>query len=150
MPYKNIITFCQVKNGGKDDMMDGKRVYVGETACSLYKHSKEHKADKEGNQGDSQQVKHWILDHPELNAPPRLKFKLISSFKYPLTRQLSEAVRIKRRGVDILNSKAEYSCCQVSQLGIKWKAGNIKMIKAARKKRIFQEKKMILTDWKQW
>ena len=65
-------------------------------------------------------MKHWVLDHPELNAPPKFKFKfkLISSFKDSLTRQISDAVRIKMRGVEILNSKSEFNRCRVPRLRI--------------------------------
>ena len=67
---------------------------------------------------ESHQVKHWQLEHKELNAPPRFKFSIVSTFTDPLTRQLSESVRIERRGADILNSRSEYSRCQVPRLRI--------------------------------
>ena len=51
-------------------------------------------------------------------APPKFKFKIVRSFQDPLTRQLSEAVRIELRGEEILNSKAEYSRCRVSRLRV--------------------------------
>ena len=63
-------------------------------------------------------MKHWVLDHPELSVPPKFKFKLISSLIDLLTRQISEAVRIKRRGVEILNSKSEFNRCRVPRLRI--------------------------------
>jgi hypothetical protein len=50
-------------------------------------------------------MKHWVLDQPELDAPPKFKFKIISSFSDSLTRQISEAVRIEQRGELLLNSK---------------------------------------------
>ena len=63
---------------------------------------------------ESHQIKHWLLDHPELE----FKFTIISSFGDPLTRQLSESVRIEQRGANILNSKAEYSRCRVPRLKV--------------------------------
>ena len=36
----------------------------------------------------------------------------------PLSRQLAEAVRIERRGLEILNSKSEFSRCRVPRLVI--------------------------------
>ena len=60
-------------------------------------------------------------------APPKFKFKIVITFKDPLTRQLSEAVRIELRGDEILISKAEYSRCRVPRLRVdmhqrgKWK-----------------------------
>ena len=105
---------------GEKGQDDGRGVYVGESARSLYEKSKEHESDKEGRLEESHQVKHWVLDHPELNAPPKFKFKfkLISSFKDSLTRQISDAVRIKMRGVEILNSKSEFNRCRVPRLRI--------------------------------
>ena len=43
---------------------------------------------------------------------------IISSFKDPLFRQLSEDVRIELRGENILNSKAEFSRCRVPHLKV--------------------------------
>ena len=63
-------------------------------------------------------MKHWHLDHPELREPPKFKFKIISSFQDPLTRQLAESVRIERRGASNLNSKSEYSRCRVPHLRV--------------------------------
>ena len=71
-------------------------------------------------------MKHWVLDHPELDAPPRFKFKIISSFSDPLTRQILEAVRIEQSGDLLLNSKSEFNRCRVPRLKIDmegWKAG---------------------------
>ena len=82
--------------------------------------------DRNDEEEDSHQMKHWVLDHPELDAPPKFKFKIISSFSDPLTRQISEAVRIEQRGDLILNSKSEFNRCQVPRLKIDmegWKAG---------------------------
>ena len=97
---------------------DGKGVYVGESSRSIYERAKEHTADRVGFQEDSHQIKHWLSSHEELLAPPAFKFKIISTFQDPLSRQLSEAVRIDRRGSQILNSKSEYSRCRVPRLRI--------------------------------
>ena len=49
---------------------------------------------------------------------PRFKFRLITSFKDPMSRQLAEAVRIELRGNDILNSKAEFNRSRVPRLRV--------------------------------
>ena len=62
-----------------------------------------------------------------MEKPPR--FKLIKSFKDPMSRQLAEAVRIELRGNDILNSKAEYNRSRVPRLRVDmegWKKANEK------------------------
>ena len=97
---------------------DGKGVYVGESSRAIYERAKEHTADRVSFQEDSHQIKHWLSSHEELLAPPAFKFKIISTFQDPLSRQLSEAVRIDRRGSQILNSKSEYSRCRVPRLRI--------------------------------
>ena len=50
--------------------------------------------------------------------------KVVGSFRDPLSRQLSEAVRIDLRGGGVLNSKTEYSRCRVPRLVVdmeEWK-----------------------------
>ena len=124
--YENRCTVCQVGKEGDTFQKDGLGIYVGESSRSLYERSKEHEKDRNDEQEESHQLKHWVLDHPELDAPPKFKFKLISSFADPLTRQISEAVRIEQRGELILNSKSEFNRCRVPRLKIDmegWKAG---------------------------
>ena len=75
----------------------------------MYERAKEHEADRVGELEESHQIKHWVLDHPDVDAPPKFRSKMMSSFSDALTRQLSEAVRIEMRGEDILNSKAEFN-----------------------------------------
>ena len=65
------------------------------------------------------------MDHPELSAPPKLKFKMVASFKDALTRQISEAVRIETGGVQILNSKSEFNRCRVPKLRIDQESWNL-------------------------
>ena len=67
---------------------------------------------------ESHQIKHWQLDHPDLEEPPKFNIKIISTFKDPLTRQVAESIRIERRGAEILNSKSEYSRCNLPRLTI--------------------------------
>ena len=53
-----------------------------------------------------------------MDAPPKFRFKVVSSLRYALSRQLSEAVRIELRGEDILSSKSEFNICKVPRLKI--------------------------------
>ena len=116
--FENRCTLCQVGKEGDNFQKDGKGVYVGESVRLLYEGSKEHKSDRRSELEESHQIKHWVLDHPDLDAPPTFKFKLIASFSGPLTRQLSEAVGIEKRGKHVLNSKSEYNRCRVPRLQI--------------------------------
>jgi hypothetical protein len=128
--YENRCQMCMVKvNEGRDGVnKDGRGVYVGETSRSMYERSKEHQRDKELRSEDSHQIKHWAMDHPELQSPPKFKFKIISTFGDPLTRQIAESVRIERSGLEILNSRSEYSRCRIPRLRIDmegWKEANL-------------------------
>ena len=61
---------------GKYNLKDSKELYWEGMACFLY----EHEADKEGRQEDSHQNNHSKLDHPELSAQAKFKFKLIEEW----------------------------------------------------------------------
>ena len=121
--YENRCTLCHDINVKEDKKtqpyhMDGKGIYVGESSRSMYERGKEHQKDREDTKEDSHQIKHWKLHHPDLEEPPKFKFKIVSSFSDPMTRQLAESVRIERRGENTLNSKSEYSRCRVPRLKI--------------------------------
>ena len=54
---------------------------------------------------------------------------MVGTFQDPLTRQLSEAVKIEHAGPELLNSKSEYSRCRVPRLRIDmegWRKGKEK------------------------
>ena len=118
--YENRCELCN-KDGKKEQekkLKDGQGIYVGESSRSLYERAREHEADKLNKAEDSHQIKHWLTDHPELLSPPKFRFKVIQTFKDPLSRQLAEAVRIDLRGPGVLNSKSEYSRCRVPRLTV--------------------------------
>ena len=85
---------------------------------SLYERTGEHMADRIAKKEESHQIKHWLLEHQDMEEPPRFKFRLIKTFKDPMSRQLAEAVRIELRGNNILNSKAEYNRSRVPRLRV--------------------------------
>ena len=60
--------------------------------------------------------KHQIMEHN--GEQPEFIFKLISSHKTALSRQIKESVRIRRRGGDsqILNSRSEFNRCHIPRL----------------------------------
>ena len=86
---------------GKDTqpfLMNGKWICLGESSRLMYKRGKEHHEDKEDKSEDIHQVKHWLLENPEIGELPLFNFKIVSTFKDPLTWQLAESVWIERRG----------------------------------------------------
>ena len=125
--YESSCTICRVDikeddtdEAGKKELFlkDGKGLYIGESSRSIYERSKEHHRDRQDKNEDSHQIKHWVTDHPELDSPPKFRYKVVSSFQDALTRQVAESVRIERAGVHILNSKAEYSRCRIPRLRV--------------------------------
>ena len=116
--YQSQCQVCKVDmdKDDKQEVVVNKGLYLGESSRSMYERAKEHVRDREGREEDSHQVKHWLVDHADLAAPPQFKFKILASFSDPLTRQIAEAVRIEEAGEGILNSKSEFSRCRVPRL----------------------------------
>ena len=84
---------------------------------------------------DSQIIKHLEQQHPKCQEKPNFTFKLVSSFRDALTRQVSEAVRIEQMGLGVLNSKSEYSRCGLPRISIdveEWRKIKLEAEQAAR------------------
>ena len=92
-------------------------LYVGESSRSIYERSKEHWGDWRSRSSRSHIKKHQEQAH-EGNEEPNFQMRVIGSSKTALSRQIKEAVRIRRRGGEgsILNSKSEYSRCKIPRL----------------------------------
>ena len=112
--YESRCITCEERNGGEKKVkvkfgqpIPGRNVYVGETSRSLYERSQEHVRDGAGMMEDSHIAKHWEDKHRG-EPMPKFGFRLIRSFQDPLTRQVSESVRIDLHE-EVLNSKAVYS-----------------------------------------
>jgi hypothetical protein len=122
--YQSTCTVCH-KDGEQDESrtgesscrMEGGGTYTGETSRSLYERVKEHLKNAKDLEKDSHIVKHWFLEHPQLQTQPQFKFKIIGKFKDCLSRQISEAVRLSLRPGS-LNSKGEYGRCTIPRLVI--------------------------------
>ena len=63
-------------------------------------------------------LKHWQECHSQEDGDPKFRVRKVGSFRDPLTRQISESVRIDLRGENVLNSKTEYSRCRLPRLTI--------------------------------
>ena len=73
--YENQCQTCKVdvpedEERSNVSRKEGRGLYVGESSRSLYERSKEHQKDRDDREEDSHQVKHWVLDHPEMSSPP--------------------------------------------------------------------------------
>ena len=82
---------------------------MGETSRSIKERVGQHWADYAGRETKSHILKHQLLTHQ--GEEPEFIVRAVSFHKTALDRQVSEAVRIKRRGGEgrVLNSKAEFN-----------------------------------------
>jgi hypothetical protein len=83
--YENQCQLCKVvleKDGNerRGFQKAGQGLYIGETSRSLYERAKEHQRDRDAKEEDSHQVKHWVLDNPDL-ASPSSNFPSYQAFK---------------------------------------------------------------------
>ena len=90
-------------------------MYIGESSRSSNERGGEHKADYTKEKTDSHQYKHVQSDH-DGQVPPTFEFRVLAKFNSALTRQISEAVMIRRREGKILNSKGVYNRCKLPRL----------------------------------
>ena len=119
--YENICVICNpsAKNKGELEEQEQPEVpslYVGESGRSIQERALEHWADYRRGDDSSHIRKHQGMVHP--GEEPQFQLKVISYPRSALSRQIQEAVRIRRRGgaSSILNSKAEYNRCHIPRL----------------------------------
>ena len=84
----------------------GKAVYIGESSRNLYTRAKEHVSRHRAGEATSFMAKHQASAHPGQEA--RYKAKVTASTRDCLSRQVREAVLIRRSPVPVLNGKSEW------------------------------------------
>ena len=94
---------------------DCKKLYIGESSRSANERGGEHQDDFAKKKEDSHQFKHTENDHHGPN-PPKFEFRVVGTFQSAMTRQIAEAVRIRREGDAILNSKGVFNRCKLPRL----------------------------------
>ena len=119
--YENICLRCNEGAAGKEAVqptIDIPSIYVGETSRSLQERGMEHWRAARGKKETSHMRIHQEQQHG--GEEPSFILKPVSFHRTALSRQLSEAVRIRRRGGEgaILNSKAEFSRCHIPRLQV--------------------------------
>ena len=93
------------------------RVYYGETSRNLYLRCKEHYSNVNSRQDKSWMVKHIMKEHDGNFDEVNFRWKILGSFKKPLTRQITEAVKIKRSKDEVnLNSKTEFNAQRIKKV----------------------------------
>ena len=85
--------------------LDGAQ-YIGESSRNFYSRDKEHNENYKKQKPDSFLNNHQIEKHNGEEAD--FNFKVLKSFKDPLSRQIFEGVHIRRATGEVLNSKLEY------------------------------------------
>ena len=119
--YENVCLTCNPGAKERRPLVEVRNdvpsLYIGESSRSIYERSREHWADWRGKKGSSHIMKHQEQAH-SLEEEPRFIMRVVRSYRTALSRQIGEAVRIRRRGGEggILNSKAEYSRCRITRL----------------------------------
>ena len=81
-------------------------LYIGETARNLYTRGAEHEDRCKANDAKSFMYKHQLKEHD--SAPANYIAKVTGSARDCMTRQVREAVHIRRCQVQVLNSKTEW------------------------------------------
>ena len=94
------------------------KVYIGETSRSAHERGGEHEADLRKKKPDSHIVKHQETDHNG-ETEAKFQFRVSATFQSALTRQITEAVMIRRQGEgSVLNSKGVYNRCSLPRLTV--------------------------------
>ena len=119
--YESICTKCNpgAKASGpfKSPETSVPSIYVGESARSIFERAGEHWKSYEKRNPDSHIWKHHLIHHKG-EGEPEMRFKVLGNFRTALSRQIAEAIRIRRRGTVVLNSKGEYDRCRIHRLTI--------------------------------
>ena len=119
--YESACKRCNPEVGKKGPLKtpctDPPSLYVGETGRSLHERSREHWDSYRNGSKDSHILKHHLLHHNG-EGEPEMIFKVVGKYRSALSRQVGEAVKIRRRGGEgsLLNSKGEFNRCKITRL----------------------------------
>ena len=119
-------------------------LYVGESSRSVQERAGEHWGAARRGEDESHMVRHQKQVHP--GAPPQFYFKVISTHRTALSRQVKEAIRIKKRGGagGVLNSKSEFNRCYIPRMVVEEEEESSKMDRLAREQTEKEETKLAL------
>ena len=113
----------------KCDEENRRTIYIGETSRSSFERMSEHmwlflhkkEGDVDKNQSNSVLWQHSKSAHEGRLKTTDWKIKVVSSHVSPLSRQVTEAVRISREfPTNILNSKNEFSANNIAELEVRY------------------------------
>ena len=116
----NVCSICNKGAGAKEQVvqnnLDVPSIYVGESRRSIKERGGEHWTSYKSKAQDSHILKHQTNHHP--GKEPKLILRVSSFHKSALEQQVTEAVRIRRRGSQgaVSNSKSEFDRCKIPRL----------------------------------
>ena len=119
--YENICHTCNPSALKKGELrsQEGElpSIYVGETSRTVQERGLEHWGAWRRREENGHIMKHQMLHHGG-DMEPKFTLKVVGSHKTALSRQIMEAVRIRRRGGSgaILNSKGEFNRAHIPRL----------------------------------
>ena len=151
--YENTCLLCNQGAAGKEELrelrQDVPTVYVGETSRSIQERGEEHWAGWRSQKATNHMYYHQTMEHS--GEPPQFILKPVKWFRSALSRQLAEAVRIRRRGGEgaILNSRSEYNRCHISRLrlGEPIDEGAAAKEEEEEERRVNEESEELLQNW---
>ena len=114
--YKGTCVTCEdeVECGKRDKEAVG--IYVGESSRTLAERASEHARGLKYVKDDNFIVKHWALHHGDNENPPVIRFRVVDTFKDPLSRLLAESVWIESDSN--LNSKNEWRGEKITRITV--------------------------------
>ena len=119
--YENVCLKCNPKAGDGKPLVKPNSsvpsVSIGESGRSIFERGVEHWKDWEKKKEDSHIHKHHVAHHSGTGTP-EFHLRPVAYHKTALSRQVAEAVRIRRRGGSVLNSKSEYNRCSIVRLSL--------------------------------
>ena len=123
------ITKSKQSDVGKDDTKEAVEIsqeipklpcYTGESKMTPMERSGNHLDDYRLGLASSHMYKHYMNKHRQDKKRPEFKMIAVKYFKSAFIRQLSEAVRLRRRTeqphIEVLNSRGEYSRTHLPRL----------------------------------
>ena len=114
--YENICGECNQGAKGKEEVTGGNpdipSIYVGETSRTIFERANEHWGAALGStaaRSKSHMAKHQEMVHE--GREPKFIMRVVKFHRTALSRQIGEAIRIRRRGGEgaVLNSKGEFN-----------------------------------------
>ena len=112
--YQGTCKICSKNGDGKVGEEETGFSYIGETSRQVGTRVYEHLNNVKNWKKESFIINHWMTSHSLETSPPEFKFRVLSKHKDALSRQISEAVRIRTRGN--LNRKNEFATNELVRL----------------------------------